>query len=505
MTSSRNPLCAAALVAAAAVLFLLPGPALAAAKGPAAAKPAAGAGAPPQWGAPAGGYETMLSLETPAAVGGKLVFHLQLRGAAGQAVKLTPGKPLFGWIRIDQNLGDAKRSFYSSKVEVVPVEWPAEVAEGQAVQFKPVDLSNSEAYKSDSAKKLLTSYMSPQAQGQDLPPSAGKLAELLVAGRALANFTLCVPTALDLPQPVPSNMLAFTINPPDYATLAPEARKAFVADLLKQFDRSAFGGKQAHDAAVAIGGPIVPELAAAVAEKDRPGFSRMWLATTLADIRDDRAVDALVKLLDEEDGGLRPIVAYHGVKQGSTKLDKALLEKIRSSKDGGLAAWALLGYMVFRGQAPEEILKASLESDDPKARATAAEALAGRAGEESVGRLLKLLQDKDPRVRGTAAQVLGKMKSPTPRIIGALIQALDTPDTGPASASATRSWRSPAATAGTTPRPTRRRARRSSPTGRHGGARRVQSEKCKVQSEKRHRAPRAGCDVFHFSLFTLHS
>ena len=421
---------AAALVAAAGVLFLLPAPSPAAATGPPVAKPAAGTDVPPQWGAPAGGYETMLSLEGPAAVGGKVVFHLQLRGAAGQAVKLTPGKPLFGWILLGQNLGDTKRSFYSSKVEVVPVEWPAEVAEGQAVQFKPVDLSNSQAYTSESARKLLTSYMSPQAQGQDLPPSAGKLAELVVAGHAFVKFTLCVPTALDQPQPVLSNTLEFTINPPDYAALAPETRKAFVADLLKQFDRSAFGGKQAHDAAIAIGGPIVPELAAAALETKRPDFSRMWLATTLADIRDDRAVDALLKLLDEEGGGLRPIVAYHGVKQGSAKLDKALLEKIQSSKDGGLAAWALLGYMVFRGQVPEEILKASLESDDPKARATAAEALAGRAGEESVGRLLTLLQDKDPRVRGTAAQVLGKMKSPTPKIIGALIQALDTPDTG---------------------------------------------------------------------------
>jgi HEAT repeat protein len=86
--------------------------------------------------------------------------------------------------------------------------------------------------------------------------------------------------------------------------------------------------------------------------------------------------------------------------------------------------------MVFRGQAPDEVLKASLESDDPKARATAAEALAGRAGDESVARLLPLLQDKDPRVRGTAAQVLGKMKSTSPKIVAALILALDAPDAG---------------------------------------------------------------------------
>ena len=426
MATTRNhPCVTAALVAAAGMLFLLPASAQAAAKGGAAANP----DMQPQWGAPAGGYEIMLSLEAPAAVGGKMVFHLQLRGAAGQAVKLTPGKPLFGWILLGQNLGDLKRSFYSSKVEVVPVAWPAEVAEGQAVQFKPVDLSSSQAYAPDAARKLLTSYMSPQAQGQDLPASAGKLAELVVPGHAFVKFTLCVPTALDQPQPVLSNTLEFTITPPDYATMSPETRKAFVADLLKQFDRSAFGGKQAHDAAVAIGAPIVPELAAAVADKDRAGFSRMWLATTLADIHDDRAVDALVKILTD-DGELGPIVAYHGVKQGSPKLDKALLEKIQSAKDGGLAAWALLGYMVFRGQVPEEILKASLESDDAKARATAAQALAGRAGEESVGKLLALLQDKDPRVRGTAAQVLGKMKSPSPKIVAALVQALDTPDAG---------------------------------------------------------------------------
>ena len=130
-------------------------------------------------------------------------------------------------------------------------------------------------------------------------------------------------------------------------------------------------------------------------------------------------------MLDDPYEGVLHVVAFHGPKQENADLDKAIIAKVRGGGQPGLAAWAILGFLVHRGSAPEEILKAGLESDDPRARAAVAEALALHASDDNVARLVALLGDKDERVRGAAAAVLGNSGVKTPAVLGGLVKALD--------------------------------------------------------------------------------
>jgi HEAT repeat protein len=86
-----------------------------------------------------------------------------------------------------------------------------------------------------------------------------------------------------------------------------------------------------------------------------------------------------------------------------------------------------MGFMVHRGAVPEEVLRAGLESDDPRARAAVAEVLAGHASDFNVSRLVRLLGDANERVRATAAAMLGKSGNRSPPVLAGLVNALDLP------------------------------------------------------------------------------
>ena len=181
------------------------------------------------------------------------------------------------------------------------------------------------------------------------------------------------------------------------------------AGLLQKFNRNAWAAQKAHDEAVRIGAPILPDLIAAAAERTRPASARMWLVTAIADIADPQSVSALVTLLDDPDADIRAVAGYFGPKQKSAPLDQAIIAKAGAAQNARFTAYALLGFLTFRGEAPEGLLKAGLESDDPRARTTAAQALATMASESSKSRLQALLQDKDERVRTTARKALDAM------------------------------------------------------------------------------------------------
>jgi hypothetical protein len=421
--------------------------ALAAAFAAGASSPAAApekSDAPPPaapWGPPAGGLAVSLTVEGDVAVGGHLQIKVALKSATGQAVTLPPAKDVCGWLLVGQGTASARKAFYSEKVFPFrdAADWPAELAGEKILSAPALDLAAAQAYASEDAKKLLAAYVAAAQTGhaaspagaekpaEDLPKSAGPLLKVLSAGRTMAKFTLCLPTPGGPPTVLASNSVDIVISPPDIGSLSPEARQALIADLLKQFDRDAWSGREAHDTAVRLGAAALPALIPAAMEKDRPPHARLWLATALADIRDPRAAEALIKLLDDPSEGVRDVVAFHGPKQHSPDLDKAIIAKVQAAGQPGLAAWAILGFMVQRGAAPEEVLKAGLESPDPKARAAVAEALAQHARVENIARLVALLADKDERVRGTAAGVLGKSGVKSPAVIGALVKSLDLP------------------------------------------------------------------------------
>jgi len=196
------------------------------------------------------------------------------------------------------------------------------------------------------------------------------------------------------------------------ATNSQVATDAHVAttNLLRQFNQSAWSAQKAHDRAVQIGAVILPDLIAAAAERPRPGYARMWLATAIADISDSRSVAALLALLDDPDINIGCVAGYYGPKQKSATLDQAIGTKAASLHNARFTSYALLGFLTFRGEAPEGLLQAGLESDDPRTRAAAVHALAEMASEQSKTRLQALLQDKDQRVRAAARQVLDAMK-----------------------------------------------------------------------------------------------
>jgi len=391
---------------------------------PQAAKPAE---TPLVWGPPSAGLVSALAVEGDVRVGGSFGIRLSLRSAAGQTIGLPPAGEAFGWVVIGQSLGDSKRVYYSEKVRMAGAAWPGELGGGGIVSLGPFDLSAATVFPSKAARSLLTAYLSGKDDA-DLPKAAGKLNAVLVAGRATAKFILCLPHEGEKPMLVTSAVVPVTIGPPDMASLKPDAREQFLSDLMKQFNRNPWAGKQAHDTCVQLGKEVLPHVLKAAFETGRPSHARLWLTTTLADIRDPRSARALITLLDDPAGGIRNVVAYHGVKQRSDRLDKALLAKVKASDaTSPLAAWTLLGFMVHRSTVPEEVLKAGLESDDPRARGTAAEVLAAHASETNIRRLVALLADASERVRGVAARMLGKSKNRSPGVLGALVKALDLP------------------------------------------------------------------------------
>jgi hypothetical protein len=390
-----------------------------------------------QWGPPSGGLLLSLGLEGDVSVGGRVRVNVSLKTAGGGSVALPPAKDVFGWVLVAQSTPGSKKAFYSERIPVAAggAPWPAELSGDAVLALKSLDLTAVTVYSpqgAEESRKLLMAYVSAAQSGAapasaDLPRPAGKMGQVLLPGRAMAKFTLCLPMAGAAPVLVTSAATDILVGPPDLKGLPAEARQAFLADLLKQFDRDAWSGQQAHDTAVRLGPEVLPQILEAAKEQKRPAHARLWLATALADIRDERSVDALIQLLDDPMGGVRSVVAYHGPKQNSPRLDKAIIAKVQASKDGLLAAWAMKGFMVHRGTVPEEVLAAGLESDDPRTRATVAEALARHAGDYDTARLVALLEDKNERVRGTAAAMLGESGVKSPVVLGGLVKALDLP------------------------------------------------------------------------------
>ena len=260
-----------------------------------------------------------------------------------------------------------------------------------------------------------------------IPAPDKKLTEVVAPGEALARFTLFIPRADEPAILVKSNVLRIEFAPPDLSKLPEAKRKAVIAELIARFDKNAWAAMSAHNQAVQYGKVMVPALITAAGQRKRPGFSRMWLAATLADIRDERAAEALVGLLRQGDAPVVNVVAYHGPKQRSEKLDRAIVAAAEGKKDHSLTAYAILGFMVFRGKVPGKLLEIGVASDDPRARATVAKAMAGYANDFNIRRLIKLLTDEDQRVRSAAATTLGMMKRPLPAVFAGLVAALDRP------------------------------------------------------------------------------
>jgi HEAT repeat protein len=380
-----------------------------------------------QWGTSKAGVQLSLALTDATAAGKKLTYTSAVRNVAAAGVKLPPAKDVFGWLMVIYGRDNA---WITEKVFPATglTAWAATLAGGKTIQFAPADAAGLDVYPYDKRQEVYKAYLQP-LDATALPKPQGKLADKLVPGKARVVLTLCLPRPGESPLLLASNAVDVDLGggAAGWAALPADLRKQQADKLIAKFDKDAWAGMAAHGEAVAIGPPAVPYLAEALRDPKRPDFSRLWLATALADIRCPGAADELIRLLDDPAGGVRGVVAYHGPKQHSDKLDAAILAKAAAGKDGTVLSYALLGFLVQRTQVPPALLAASLDSKDPKVRSAVIAALKTQASDDNLTRLVRLLSDENEQVRSAAARALGAMGRPEGAVVGALVRALQAP------------------------------------------------------------------------------
>jgi hypothetical protein len=359
----------------------------------------------PAWGGAVNGIQIAVEIKDDFIQSGTCSVKLRLRNTGAVPVNLPAES--FCWLFIAQSSESGKKGYFTSKVPLVKKEAgdaPTAAASG-TVDLGEFSFGDTDIYPY--AKNLKVTSGFPGAENQPLPPPAGKLNRTIQSGKVTGKVMVFLPG--EKQTFLTSNAIDITVKPPDLAKLTDEERRKFVVDLLARFDKDAWSASSAHDTAVALGSGIVPDLVAAVKDIKRPGHSSMWLATAIADIRSEKSAEALIALLDDSRKEIRYVIAYHGQKQENEKLDKAIIGKASAGGDDRFTAWALVGFLVHRKTAPEALLKAGLESGDPRARAAAVQALATMAGDKSVAPLRILAKDADQRVSATAKKVLEAM------------------------------------------------------------------------------------------------
>ncbi len=372
----------------------------------------------PAWGPAKMGLQLAAAPKNGTRVGGTFTFEAAMRNSAVGAVRLPAAEKVFGWMIFQQ----AHDQYFTARIDVAKgvKTWPPTLADGEKIAFPPFRVGEIAAYGFERGVKFISEY----AAGRELEMKpAGPVNEVLRGGTVNARLYLYLESG-DRKLLLKSAPLQVMVAPPDFNTLTPQAQQRFVNELLARFDSDPWSGKGAFEASTAVGRPIIEHLVKAAGEKKRPDHSRAWLVTAVCAIRDEKAVDALVTFLD--DPAVRTIVAYHGPKQRSDRLDAAITAKAAEVKDARFTAYALMGYITFARTVPRKLLKLGLDSDDPRARSSAVSALKTcGGGHETLRSLAAALEDKEPRVRSAAARVMGVIGSNAPKAIEALVGALD--------------------------------------------------------------------------------
>ncbi len=373
-----------------------------------------------EWGGSKAGLQASVASVGAVRVGGELTLSLRLRNAGRTPVEL-PKAPagLRAWVVL---VYGRDRAFVSAPLELTVRCLPATLGRDEPLDLGQADAAAVGAYPYRMRKTLYEAYLKP-GEPAGLPEPPGTLREQLAAGEARAKVMLFFAREEGGNLALASNTLALEVLPPKLSSLSAAERKTYVAGLLAKFDRDAFGGKAAHGIAVKIGREIVPDLIEAVEVAKRPTHSRMWLTAALADIPSPKSARALEALLEDRHAGVRHVAAYHGPKQRAKSLDAAIIAAGARPGDPALTARALTGFLVHRGRAPQKLLSASVESDDPRVRSAVAAALSKQGGQTNLLRLVKRLEDEDERIRAAAAASLGAIGNRDRRIIAALREA----------------------------------------------------------------------------------
>ena len=382
------------------------------------------------WGSTKSGLQCQLLPAAPFKAGEKFRFQVTLRNVASEAVNLGDTKKAFVWFMISLGGGSDKKLIYTQKVLALADLKTNWLEGGKTLAVPAVEINELKAFDYQAGMKVQGGYITGEepktigSPGRLIPPGTIKGKALLYLVRTDEPSLLLV-----------SNLADILVQPPMLSSLQPADRLAFINQLLARFDRDAWSGQAAHKEALALGKEIVPDLLEALT-KPRPAHSQMWLATAVCDIPDAKAAEGLAKLMDSPSAAITYVIAYHGPKQKSAELDKAIVAKVvaaqkaavepaQAAQSARMTALAIQGFLGARGAVPEEILKIGLDSPDERVRAEVVRAFAQTASPDSVRRIASLLADKNERVRMTAARVLAGMKNDSPEVLSRLVAALD--------------------------------------------------------------------------------
>ena len=406
----------------AAVMVALAVP-CAAGEGPASA-PAA---VDENWGPAEAGVSVSAVAEGKWALGGPWRLRLAIRNTGSAPVDLPDKDGLVVFLMLAQG----RTGHFTEKL--LPArnlpDWPDKLAAGQVVQLGSVDAAGLEVAPYDSDLKLHEGY--PARFVDDKPTAvkpAGKAGAVLKPGSLKVRPIAWLPRGAERPLSLKGPTLSMELGLDDFAALPPERQKQVLADLAAKLRQDAFAAQAAHGEAVKIGAPAVETVKAVATDAKAPDFARMWATTALADIGGKDAAAAVTAALADRDSGVRYVAAYHGVKLKDEAFEKALLARAAAGEDAMLTAWAIMGFLRFRGQAPPELLAAGVESDQWKARAAVAEVFSRtRPTKAQLPILRKLARDENAQIRVTAAKALASSGDASFETIDALMAALDAP------------------------------------------------------------------------------
>lgn len=185
-----------------------------------------------------------------------------------------------------------------------------------------------------------------------------------------------------------------------------------------------FEDAYAADALVALGAPSVLPLIAVLEDGEREQRIRVYAASTLGRLRDERAIAPLINVLLDTNANseLRRVAATSLAKLDNVGACKPLLRVVMRRDDvRAVRVWAieLVGgrHARVRGFAPlrdrvqafQPLLDVVMNTgDDGAVRAAAVEALCDLVGERAITPLIGALDDAAPEVRVGAIQALGR-------------------------------------------------------------------------------------------------
>lgn len=184
----------------------------------------------------------------------------------------------------------------------------------------------------------------------------------------------------------------------------------------------------AEDVLIAIGAPSVPLLIDAL--RGESWGARAGAIFVLGEMRDVRAVQPLIDLLQDDDVNTFTDVAEALMKIGSIAVRPLMYALGSPMLTTRRHAASILGY--FKDPLATPALITALDDDGVDVRAAAAHALGEIADARAVEPLMTAAQDTEPAVREAAIRALGSIgqKLNTPSLTRALVKALHDGDWG---------------------------------------------------------------------------